>query len=683
MIFINVKYGDVLRLGQQGENEAITFKFFVKGWIESYGAGEFAVLNKRTEDPDAYPCAVTNDDDYVYWTITSAETQYKGNGECQLVYTVDGTVVKTAVFRTVVDKSLGSAEEPPEPWKGWVDEIYAKMNEYRLSNLRMQKLRDYLYYTEFADWDYAKGNEYYRRHRADPGACSSVRNGSFYGRNFDWFYDNAATFVVRSLGTKGRHSSISVSGGTSLLTEEIAAKGEWTDDFEYIPFLSVDGINDAHVACNTNIVPAGDKGRTTGTNPDAEESMCSVMIVRYVLDYADSAADAVEKIRTVNWWAPGDESPFGAIEVHCMIADKDSTYVVEFADNEIRVFSDAEDEYPDIPNGMPVMTNFYYDGWDGDIVTGFDRGGIEPEETTLTAHAEGLERYQILCDGYDMAGTMTGMADLMESVKFTNSYDRSGNIWYSDFCGEYAEPYGDLTIYMSAEEYQPILDYTEELYLNRSRDTAKTWQTVHMSVIDIDNGTIAVYAQEDYSRNFGFSSQQLGTKIEGEIRSDDVLHDFGITYPNGTIGHSVNGIAEEFHEYVDTPKTAGEILYDAAEEYEDGTVGDELHLLAECVAENTEDISALDDYVRITAEEYTVSEWERMVDETVEPYIYKAEVTASYLIGEDTQVELINNSAVLFAKYGFAIASAEGQTLTVYALDAPYDPVTLRVEYTR
>lgn len=111
-------------LGRQGENKVVTIQFPIAKWLREYGAGGTWVLtNMRPTDTDAYPCAVTSDDNYVYWTLTDADVQYKGNGYAQLTYVKNGAVAKSEIFDTYIGKSLEATAEPPEPWKPWVDNI--------------------------------------------------------------------------------------------------------------------------------------------------------------------------------------------------------------------------------------------------------------------------------------------------------------------------------------------------------------------------------------------------------------------------------------------------------------------------------------------------------------------------------------------------------------------------------
>lgn len=72
--------------------------------------------------------------------------------------------------------------------------------------------------------------------------------------------------------------------------------------------------------------------------------------------------------------------------------------------------------------------------------------------------------------------------------------------------------------------------------------------------------------------------------------------------------------------------------------------------------------------------------WSELSDSS--PYTYSATITATTTIGTDSIVELINNQAVLFATYGFAIGSISGQNITIYSIGQPSTSVTLTVGVT-
>lgn len=78
-------------------------------------------------------------------------------------------------------------------------------------------------------------------------------------------------------------------------------------------------------------------------------------------------------------------------------------------------------------------------------------------------------------------------------------------------------------------------------------------------------------------------------------------------------------------------------------------------------------------------ESFTITSWSSIVG--AYPYAYQTTVTSTYTIGNNTVVELINNNAILFATYGFAISAVNGQNITVLSIGEPTSSVTLEVSF--
>lgn len=80
-------------------------------------------------------------------------------------------------------------------------------------------------------------------------------------------------------------------------------------------------------------------------------------------------------------------------------------------------------------------------------------------------------------------------------------------------------------------------------------------------------------------------------------------------------------------------------------------------------------------------EEFTItsSSWTELADKS--PFTYSATITASKTITNTTIVELINNQAVLFATYGFAIGDITEQMITLYALSQPTEDITVTIGF--
>lgn len=148
----------------------------------------------------------------------------------------------------------------------------------------IHKVKDYLYevYYDTCDYEYAK--EYFEKRKVNlSGACSAVRKGNFYGRNFDWVYDEGAEFIVRTPRIGNRFASMGVVGHVDELTNEFVESGEFSRDYKILPFKIVDGINEYGLVANSNVVP-NDKGINPEAFPAIEERdrICNLALVRYI-----------------------------------------------------------------------------------------------------------------------------------------------------------------------------------------------------------------------------------------------------------------------------------------------------------------------------------------------------------------------------------------------------------------
>lgn len=353
----------------------------------------------------------------------------------------------------------------------------------------IQKIQDYLYYINYDELNYETGIEFcLNRFNPVPGACSAIRKGNFYGRNYDWYYDENATFIINRKATSGKFASIGVASG--LITDEVANSGEYNELYDYLPFITLDGINENGVVCNINVLPELDaKGHTTGTNP-GQQDVPMACLVRCILDDAASADDAIYKIQhNYNIIAPNSERV--SSEMHFMIADENKTYVVEFVNNSPVIIEQFVDN-------KPIMTNFYLTGYDG-------------TRTSLTPYAMGIERQEVLSDGFDDVATMDDMSDLMKSVFYTKAYSvLEDPIWYSEFSGQY-QTFGNLTKDSTPEEYAPLMTYVRNLFTSRQRD-GSTWQTVHSSVYDIEHKKLNIIVQENNNK-YQFVLNVLGKDV--------------------------------------------------------------------------------------------------------------------------------------------------------------------------
>lgn len=363
----------------------------------------------------------------------------------------------------------------------------------------VEKIADYFYVMDYDTYDYADGYKYAEGFEYDAGACSAVRVGDLIGRNLDWYYGEEVEVLIRTKATQGRHATIGIAHGS--LTKEQVESGKWTDYYNVLPFMTSDCMNDVGVYASSNIVPAGDKGLTLGTNV-GKQDLCQIMIPRFVCDYADSAKNAIALLQDMNIFAPLSKIGY---ECHILLCDAVDTYVIEFVDNQMSILSSTDDDYDAIPNDMDIVTNFYLTGWDGNIKAVYaGNTKAEVDATGLTPHSQGLERYTLLADGYDNVVDIDDMGALLEDVKYTLTYNESQNpYWYSEFVD------GDLTIYSTEQDFSDIKAKAIEAFENRTRDK-KTWYSAHSSIYDIENKKLAVYINEDFTKKYEFKLNVLG-----------------------------------------------------------------------------------------------------------------------------------------------------------------------------
>ena len=111
----------LVQLGFAGENEVQSVTFNYSKWVNWYGDGTLSLLLQRHGDTNPYPVALTDST----WTISDTDTAIAGFGLAQLVYTVDGAIKKSSVFKIYVDKSLTSSVDPPDPYDTWLDQVIA------------------------------------------------------------------------------------------------------------------------------------------------------------------------------------------------------------------------------------------------------------------------------------------------------------------------------------------------------------------------------------------------------------------------------------------------------------------------------------------------------------------------------------------------------------------------------
>ena len=394
----------------------------------------------------------------------------------------------------------------------------------------IKKIRDYLFRADCTELDYSSAIEYFSNNNdtSNIGACTSVHNGKYYGRNYDWLYDSTAEFVVFTPHTTSYKKTVGVAGGLTTLTNDFVSAGTASELYEIVPFMLLDGMNENGLVASMNVVPT-DKGETTSTTPNVEtvDSINVLMIVRYIIDRFNTALSAAEYIRDyVSVTMPSGLHDRN-YEVHVMIADRGSTYMLEFVEGETVIIN---------LSNTPFSTNFYLTDVtlndDNTVYTPASKDENHDAITTngITAHGSGLERWNYIVENYTNANTYLGMKALMNGLKYTNTYDTTKeDFWYTEFVGI---PYGTgqtTNVASDVETFEEYMTPYVEKFNIRSRDPLQegygTWQTVHSSIYDMTGKVLILWVQEDNNGMYFYLADMLtpiaSTPVAGD--SSNVL----------------------------------------------------------------------------------------------------------------------------------------------------------------
>lgn len=363
-----------------------------------------------------------------------------------------------------------------------------------LENYDISKVEDYLYTIHYntSQLDYQYAIDYFLNNYYNIifGGCSSLKKGNYFGRNYDWYYSNSVSFVVKKEASAERYASIGMAGGLQSLTKDIVESKEWKDIYKILPFFLLDGINEHGVTVSMNVVPVDQKGKTTGTHPELQgDNICMLMLPSYILDNFKTAQDAINWILNEGKiYAPYNETV--QQELHFLIADKDNTFVVEFVNNSAVLIDNKN-----------YITNFYLHGAE------FSQDN-KVDYNTVTPYGQGLERYNKIAEFYDSLNSQNDILNFMRTLNYTNSYNVEDlqNWWKTEFVAPYQEKgehFPNLTVTTPVDEFvsSGLVDLVEEKFNTRTRENESTWQTIHTSVYDIEKKQFLLLTQEQDLNN--------------------------------------------------------------------------------------------------------------------------------------------------------------------------------------
>lgn len=263
-------------------------------------------------------------------------------------------------------------------------------------------------------------------------ACSAFTadtqsGGRVFGRNYDFSATNTA--IVYTDPGEGRHASYSTIDLSFLGLD--ADKDVETIGQKFLtlaaPYVPLDGINDAGVACGIFMSYQGEgKGTPTDTQTDRPD-ITSTTLLRLILDYADSVEDAVALAQQY------DLHDSASSCFHYMVADSTGrSAILEW------VGTDADHDADGAQRQLNVLwndTDALSDSADWQVVTNFIKTPGYYDGTT--AEMKGLDRYEHLAaalretDG--IVADKDAAMDLLASVgrRTWNNDDSNSNTVHS------------------------------------------------------------------------------------------------------------------------------------------------------------------------------------------------------------------------------------------------------------
>ena len=363
-------------------------------------------------------------------------------------------------------------------------------------------IADYLYGVEYDDYDFEACLEHFNNILfSSYAACTEVRKGKFVGRNLDWYINNDASAIIKVNRTDDHYASIGMIGCFSDFSNALAKSGLYGDAYQYLPFKTVDGINEKGLYIGVNVAPTGETSfdpttwepyafghGAAHTNPESDMHYCVNYLVRIVLDRAGSVEEAKKVIDGIDWCEPINyPNEGGSQALHWLICDAKQSVVLDFIDNKA-VYTEAPSiNEPSLGN---IMTNF------SNCV--YAKGLIQ-------ICASGLERWDIINANYaSTPETFEGMEELMSKVWYTQTYTidpSSRDFWLSECCAPSLPTsylYKNYDLCDNEEFCNLVRQFLAGYYepSNWHSDETSYWYTTHTSVYDLENKTLRVLVHE-------------------------------------------------------------------------------------------------------------------------------------------------------------------------------------------
>lgn len=363
------------------------------------------------------------------------------------------------------------------------------------------------------DEEYARD---YFEHRAPmPLACgcSVIAHGGLVGRNMDWLKRHPdgnvdAVFEVHTSAAQGRYASFGFAGSLAELSVEKVESREYSDAYKLLPYYLQDGENEKGLMAAILVVPAT-SSRMTVPEVERRDRVCSLALVRYILDHYQSVDEAVNSLRNyVEIFHPASLTAMG-YEPHYFLKDSTKSVVLEFSGTGIVAIE------------INACTNFHLHGVtfnpDGTVWTNADvLDGHLPSSQGIETYGSGLERFNAMVTA--SPESQEDMRELLDSILFSKAYTLTEGVWNSEFVG------GNITVDTPSDD-PALMARLEEYRQKYADDSDDVWITKQSVIYDLANfsASLTVFEGEEMYKAVLNHDEIIATKEFVENRVADFI----------------------------------------------------------------------------------------------------------------------------------------------------------------
>lgn len=410
--------------------------------------------------------------------------------------------------------------------------------------IRVKESNDFLYEVQYDDYEWIDPQSVDNT-PIMTGGCSAAHVGDFFGRNLDLGFNEDVSFVMRC-SKSGCKKSIGMAVKPGL-TRSIVRGEEVVEEYNDLPFYTMDGINEDGLVISTHVVPKVEgltkaaKGRTVGT----KQVIKSLWFPRYVLDNCSTVTQVQSALN--NLVLTMETATTGDYNHHFLVADKNgNTICVEFHKPNT---SGVGEIYVHDVSAHPWLTNFHITRADN-----YAKIGLKSDKTLPTPFTEienpsevpsnygvepicnGLERWNTLArECINSDGSIKtlyneeSMINIMRSVYYSNAYKSYSSIeerWCSEFLGTDGVPSVDVS--QSNEGWKAVLNAAHQAWNTKKRDNS-VWHTVYSATYDIKKLRLRLSIQEGSESHHAYQPYEESFDLYKKYPSQPTVayrHDF-------------------------------------------------------------------------------------------------------------------------------------------------------------